>query len=105
MDNPATLISFGSFLWAVTAVFAASISEFAPTLEASQEYVGWDSQSTTIGVQRRFETIGSSIFWACFGVMLMMASQLVTHKVTFDSLDLEDQHSMRAAQTRSTMYE
>jgi uncharacterized membrane protein YjfL (UPF0719 family) len=88
LKNPAMLVSLSAFLFSITSICAAAISDIAPEGQKGYFYVGWDTQSQSEGVKRRFESIGTSFAWMLIGVVLMSLSMLITRKINFGHLDL-----------------
>ena len=103
--SPAVLITFSAYLFAVTTLCVASITEFTdPAAEFSYYHVGYETQLTGDGVSGRLENIYSSCLWQLIGLLLMAVSQSVLRGVTFGDIDMVGEVTGMTEQARKEDY-
>ena len=103
--SPAVLITFSAYLFAVTTLCVASITEFTdPAAEFSYNHVGYETQLTGDGVSGRLENIYSSCLWQLIGLLLMAVSQSVLRGVTFGDIDMVGEVTGMTEQARKEDY-
>eukprot|EP01046_Picozoa_sp_COSAG06_P020167 COSAG06_NODE_1467_length_9367_cov_1.784527_5_plen_579_part_00 len=85
VDEPAVLICLAAFLFSISNICFASITEFA-TGNGLLEHVGFDSAFESGGLTARLENIGFGVLWTAVGTVFMVVTQLLIRKVMFRKL-------------------
>ena len=81
-DEPAVLMCLGAYIYSVSNIVHAAISEFEP-IDQVYDHVGFTTQLSSNGVSARGWNILSAIVWSIVGMVFMQLSQMNVRYLMF----------------------